>query len=250
MGIYQRVSRETGASQPQAGLLRYRGLSMTGPSLSTTLRREIQRARLDVNRTQEAKLATYLGELSRWNERVRLTGLESDLRRATVLVVQSLQMAHAMPPSRELMVLDIGAGNGAPGLVLSVVHPYWRLDLLEANRQKISFLKHVTRSLGLANVKAIHARAEKLAEEVSYRWAYDAVVSRATAKLGNLIALSDPFLAPGGRLVTLKGRQWEEELAAGLPPGLKRRYTVEDAGQLPGSPGGRSMTMVVARKTG
>ncbi|MEE9305764.1 MAG: 16S rRNA (guanine(527)-N(7))-methyltransferase RsmG, partial [bacterium] len=179
---------------------------MTEPSLSTTLRREIQRARLDVDRAQEAKLATYLGELSRWNERVRLTGLESDLRRATVLVVQSLQMAQAMPPSPELMVLDVGAGNGAPGLVLAVVHPYWRLDLLEANRQKISFLKHVTRSLGLANVKAINARAEELAAEVSYRWAYDAVVSRATAKLGNLIALADPFLAPGGRLVTLKGR--------------------------------------------
>ncbi|MDA2917346.1 class I SAM-dependent methyltransferase, partial [Nitrospinae bacterium AH_259_B05_G02_I21] len=114
---------------------------MTEPSLSTTLRREIQRARLDVDRAQEAKLAAYLGELSRWNERVRLTGLESDLRRATVLVVQSLQMARAMPPSPELMVLDVGAGNGAPGLVLAVVHPYWRLDLLEANSQKISFLK-------------------------------------------------------------------------------------------------------------
>lgn len=223
---------------------------MTEPSLSTTLRREIQRARLDVDRAQEAKLATYLGELSRWNERVRLTGLESDLRRATVLVVQSLQMARAMPSSPELMVLDVGAGNGAPGLVLAVVHPYWRLDLLEANRQKISFLKHVTRSLGLANVKAINARAEELAAEVSYRWAYDAVVSRATAKLGNLIALADPFLAPGGRLVTLKGRQWEDELASGLSPGLRRRYTIEEAGQLPGPPGGRSMTVVVAEKTG
>lgn len=223
---------------------------MTEPSLSTTLRREIQRARLDVDRAQEAKLATYLGELSRWNERVRLTGLESDLRRATVLVVQSLQMARAMPSSPELMVLDVGAGNGAPGLVLAVVHPYWRLDLLEANRQKISFLKHVTRSLGLANVKAINARAEELAAEVSYRWAYDAVVSRATAKLGNLIALADPFLAPGGRLVTLKGRQWEDELASGLSPSLRRRYTIEEAGQLPGPPGGRSMTVVVAEKTG
>lgn len=222
---------------------------MTEPSLSTTLRREIQRARLDVDRAQEAKLAAYLGELSRWNERVRLTGLESDLRRATVLVVQSLQMAQAMPPSPELMVLDLGAGNGAPGLVLAVVHPYWRLDLLEANRQKISFLKHVTRSLGLANVKAINARAEELAVEVSYRWAYDAVVSRATAKLGNLIALADPFLAPGGRLVTLKGRQWEDELASGLPPGLRRQYTIEEAGQLPGPPGGRSMTIIVAEKT-
>ncbi|MDA2917246.1 class I SAM-dependent methyltransferase, partial [Nitrospinae bacterium AH_259_B05_G02_I21] len=114
--------------------------------------------------------------------------------------------------------------------------------------QKISFLKHVTRSLGLANVKAINARAEKLAEEVSYRWAYDAVVSRATAKLGNLITLADPFLAPGGRLVTLKGRQWEDELASGLPPAIRRRYTVEEAGQLPGPPGGRSMIVVVAEK--
>ncbi|MFQ5893771.1 MAG: 16S rRNA (guanine(527)-N(7))-methyltransferase RsmG [Nitrospinota bacterium] len=221
---------------------------MTVPSLSATLRREIQRAQLAVERGKEAKLAAYLSELARWNERTPLTALETDMERVTVLVVQSLQMARALPPSRELMVLDIGGGNGAPGLVLAVVHPYWRLDLLEANRRKATFLKHMARSLGLANVKALFGRAEKLAEEVSYRWAYDAVVSRATAKLGYLIAMADPFLAPGGRLVTLKGRHWEDELAAGLPPALQSRYTVEEAGRLAGPPGGRIMTVVVAKR--
>ena len=221
---------------------------MTEPSLSATLRREIKRARLGVERGKEAKLAAYLGELARWNEKTNLTALETDLERVTVLVVQSLQMDRAVPPSRELMVLDIGAGNGAPGLVLAVVHPYWRLDLLEPNKRKVAFLKHVARSLGLANVKVLNARAEELAEEVSYRWAYDAVLSRATAKLGNLIALADPFLAPGGRLVTLKGRQWESELSVGLPAALRKRYAVEEAGKLAASPGGRKMTVVAAKK--
>lgn len=221
---------------------------MTAPSLSATLRREIQKARLGIDRTKESKLAAYLGELTRWNERVQLTGLETDLERVVVLVIQSLQMAQALPPSRELMVLDIGAGNGSPGLVLAVVHPYWRLDLMEANGRKVTFLKHMARSLGLANVKALYGRAEKLAEEVGYRWAYDVVVSRATAKLGSLIVMADPFLAPGGRLVTLKGRQWKDELAAGLPPALRKRYIVEEGESLSGPPGGRAMTVVVASK--
>lgn len=221
---------------------------MTEPSLSTTLRRELQRARIFIERDKEAKLATYLSELARWNDQMHLTSLSADLDRVVVLVIQSLQMARALPQSRELMVLDIGAGNGAPGLVLAVVHPYWRLDLLEANRRKVSFLKHVGRSLGLPNVKALHGRAEELAEEVSYRWAYDAVVSRATAKLGQLISLADPFLAPGGRLVTLKGSTWQEELAAGLPPSLKNRYKVEEMDKIPGAPGSKRMNLVVAQK--
>jgi 16S rRNA (guanine527-N7)-methyltransferase len=221
---------------------------MTTASLSTTLRRELQRARIFIERDKEAKLAAYLSELARWNEQMHLTSLSTDLERVVVLVIQSLQVARSLPQSRELMVLDIGAGNGAPGLVLAVVHPYWRLDLLEANRKKVNFLKHVARSLGLPNVKALHGRAEELAEEVSYRWAYDAVVSRATAKLGQLIALSDPFLAPGGRLVTLKGGSWQEELAAGLPPALKNRYAVEEVGKTPGPPGAKRMTLLVAQK--
>jgi 16S rRNA (guanine527-N7)-methyltransferase len=223
---------------------------MTTASLSTTLRRELQRAQIFLERDKEAKLAAYLGELARWNERMHLTSLSSDLDRVVVLVIQSLQLARSLPQSRELMVIDVGAGNGAPGLVLAAVHPYWRLDLLEANRKKVTFLKHLARSLGLPNVKALHGRAEDLAEEVSYRWAYDVVVSRATAKMGQLIALADPFLAPGGRLVTLKGSSWEEELAAGLPPATKNRYKVEEVGKVSGPPGGKSMKLVVAVKGG
>lgn len=223
---------------------------MTNVSLSTTLRRELKRARIFVERDKEAKLAAYLVEMGRWNERVHLTALSSDVERVVVLVLQSLQMARAMPESRELMVLDIGAGNGAPGLVLAVVHPYWRIDLVESNRKKVNFLKHVARCLSLPNVKAMNARAEDLAEEVSYRWAYDAVVSRATAKLGQLIALADPFLAPGGQLVTLKGSNWQEELAAGLPPTLKNRYSVEEVGQAAGPARGKTMRLVVAHKKG
>lgn len=223
---------------------------MTPASLSTVLRRELQRAQIFVERDKEAKLAAYLGELARWNERMHLTSLSTDLDRVMVLVIQSLQLARCLPQSRELMVLDVGAGNGAPGLVLAVVHPYWRLDLLEANRKKVTFLKHLARSLSLPNVKALHGRAEELAEEVSYRWAYDAVVSRATAKLGQLISLSDPFLAPGGRLVTLKAGAWEEELAAGLPPSTRNRYKVEEVGKVSGAPGGKAMKLVVARKGG
>lgn len=223
---------------------------MTTTSISATLRQELRRARLHIEGDKEAKLAAYLGELARWNERMDLTALQTDRERVKVLVIQSLQMAQAVPQKRELMVLDLGAGNGAPGLVLAMVYPYWRLDLLEANRRKVTFLKHVARSLGLANVKAFQGRAEDLAEEVSYRWAYDVVLSRATAKLGPLIALADPFLAPGGRLVTIKGKPWQDELAAGLPPSIRSRYAIEEAGQLPGPPGGRTMTLVTAAKVG
>ncbi len=68
--------------------------------------------------------------------------------------------------------------------------------------------------------------------------------------MGQLISLADPFLAPGGRLVTLKGGAWQEELAAGLPPALKNRYVFEETDKIQGPPGAKKMALVVGKKGG
>ena len=67
--------------------------------------------------------------------------------------------------------------------------------------------------LGLNGVEAIHARAEELGKNKSYREQYDLVVSRAVANLASLEEYCVPFVKIGGSFISYKSGEIEEEVA-------------------------------------
>jgi len=80
--------------------------------------------------------------------------------------------------------------------------------------KKAAFIQTAAHSLGLPNLRGIHARVEDLTES------YDLVCSRAFASLADFTTWSAAALKPGGVWMAMKGRVPDEELAA-LPPGLR-----------------------------
>ncbi len=91
-----------------------------------------------------------------------------------------------------------------------------RLYLLESQRKKASFLKHVVRKLDLRDATVFHGRAEDLIREGSYRAFFETVISRATVKLPKLLEMAGHFLSPGGILIAMKGAAFDRELRDGL----------------------------------
>jgi 16S rRNA (guanine527-N7)-methyltransferase len=61
--------------------------------------------------------------------------------------------------------LDIGTGAGFPGLVLKIVFPNLKIDLLDSTNKKCMFLEQVINKLQLKDIKVINARAEEYAKE-------------------------------------------------------------------------------------
>ncbi len=107
------------------------------------------------------------------------------------------------------VVADLGSGAGLPGIVLAVMRPDLTLVLIEPLLRRATFLEQAVRELGLRTAVVRRARAEELAGHL----VVDVVTARAVAPLDRLAGWALPLLAPGGRLLALKGERAESELA-------------------------------------
>ncbi len=163
---------------------------------------------VEVGPEAAARMARHAEAMIQWNRRVNLTAITDPAEVAVKHFVDSA--AAVLRVDSGDRVLDIGSGAGFPGLVIKLLVPDSTVTLVDAVRKKASFLAHVIGLLGLSGIQARHVRAEDLAAEAD-RW--DRVVCRAVADLPEIIRLARPLLAPGGRIIALKGRLSDAELA-------------------------------------
>jgi 16S rRNA (guanine527-N7)-methyltransferase len=135
------------------------------------------------------RLASYLDLLAAWGARVNLTGARTPGERVRVLVAPVMPAA-ALVVGR---LLDIGSGNGSPGLVLALLRPELPATLLEPRARRWAFLREAARAGGRQDVEVLRARHD------TYDGPAAATVTlRGLAlPLGELVAL----VAPGGRLL-------------------------------------------------
>ena len=166
---------------------------------------------LALPRALAPRLLDYLALLDRWNQAYNLTAV----RDPRAMVARHLLDSLAMHPFvGEGPLADLGTGPGLPGIPLAIAFPTLSVSLVESNGKKTRFLREVVRSLGLDNARVIEARAEAVAEPGAYR----AITARALDRLAGIIAVGGHLLAPGGRLLALKGQRPIDEFAE-LPPG-------------------------------
>ncbi|MEP7244484.1 MAG: 16S rRNA (guanine(527)-N(7))-methyltransferase RsmG, partial [Gammaproteobacteria bacterium] len=110
-------------------------------------------------------------------------------------------------------VADVGTGAGFPGLPLAVVNSERKFTLIDSNNKKVLFVAHAARTLGLTNVTAVHARSEALFKGKPF----DTVVARAFAALPQLLKLVEPLCGPATRVLAMKGKRPDDEIAAVTP---------------------------------
>jgi 16S rRNA (guanine527-N7)-methyltransferase len=109
-------------------------------------------------------------------------------------------------------VLDLGTGAGFPGLPLLIYRPDLKVTFFDSLQKRLTFLQGVTAELGLP-ASFLHGRAEEMAHKEEYRERFDIVTSRAVARLQILAEWALPYTARQGIFISLKGAQYEEELA-------------------------------------
>jgi 16S rRNA (guanine527-N7)-methyltransferase len=167
-------------------------------------------------RSARDKLAAYLELLVKWNRTYNLTAIREPERMVTHHILDSLAvLPHLEAPNvaNGLGLLDVGSGAGLPAIPLAIARPAWRVVALDSNHKKGAFIQQAVSELALANVEAIIARVE------GYRPVapFDVVISRAFSDLATFAESSARHLAPGGRLIAMKGVCPDEEIAH-LPP--------------------------------
>lgn len=157
-----------------------------------------------------ARLRQLLEELAHWNRRFNLTGIADFESMVSHHVLDSLAVHRYLHGAA---IADVGTGAGFPGLPLALVNPERRFTLIDSNGKKIRFVSHAMRTLGLMNVEPLQARVEALRPERPF----DTVVARAFAPLPELLATVAPLCGSETRVLAMKGKWPQEELAA-LPP--------------------------------
>ena len=159
-----------------------------------------------------ALFETYQETLLLWNGRMNLVSLQSELDLPVRHFIDSLTLLPHLPAGPQSL-LDIGSGAGFPAVPVRILRPDLRVTLLEASRKKCSFLKELTRKLGLQDVAVLNLRLEELLKQPA-RPSFDIITSRATLKLPELVEKGLPLLKDRGFLAAMKGPGLDEEIAA------------------------------------
>lgn len=178
--------------------------------LKELLKSESARYSVRLDAKAMAQFERYMDLLQEYNQKLNLTGIESEEGIVIKHFLDSLS-AHQFLKNN-WFVADFGSGIGCPGIPLKIVKPGLKLILLESNQKKCAFINLVVRNLKLTDARAIAHRAEDRAFQTSLAGSLNAILARALGKLDLILKLSAPYLKMGGRVIAYKSAQIEDEL--------------------------------------
>jgi 16S rRNA (guanine527-N7)-methyltransferase len=164
---------------------------------------------LELSAAQERALLAHLDLLDEWGARMNLTAIHDREQQLTKHVLDSLSIR---PWLRGERIADLGSGAGFPGIPLAIIEAERHFALIESTGKKCDFLRHVVAELALPNVEIVQSRAEAYRPPLRF----GTVVARAVGPLADLVRRGGHLVAGGGRLLAMKGKLPERELATRL----------------------------------
>lgn len=176
------------------------------------LKEYIQKIGIELSQDKIDKLIKYYELLVEKNKVMNLTAITEYKDVVIKHFADSLSIIKAVNMSEVTNIIDIGTGAGFPGMVLKIVFPDVKITLLDSLNKRVYFLNEVITELHLKDINAIHGRAEDYAHNDIYREKYDLCVSRAVANLSTLSEYCIPYVKVGGKFVSYKAGECEEEI--------------------------------------
>ncbi|MGB7328546.1 MAG: 16S rRNA (guanine(527)-N(7))-methyltransferase RsmG [Rubripirellula sp.] len=159
---------------------------------------------IEMDEATALRMQNYVSVMWRWNEDINLTRhttwelfVSRDLR-------DCLQLAPLLEAGEE--VLDLGSGNGVPGIPLSILRPDVEVSLAESVAKRAKVLSEIVAEIGVP-VPVYGARGEDLLED----FRFTTVVSRAVGSIAKFCRWIEPRWQNVDRLLLVKGPKWIEE---------------------------------------
>lgn len=179
---------------------------------------------LSVPSTAVERLLDYLALLAKWNAVYNLTAVRNPEAMLVQHLLDSLSVVGPLAERGRAVgasggdappfagVLDVGSGGGLPGIVLAIVWPEVRIDLVEPVGKKAAFLRQCALELALTHVNVHAARVEDLGGAGIP--VPGLVICRAFAALPDFVAGIGALVGPTTIVAAMKGVVPHEEIAA------------------------------------
>jgi len=181
----------------------------------TILREGLSRLNLTLDDTALADLCRYQAELAKWSQKMNLIAkapLAEVIETHFLDSLTLLPVLDELPPAGPL--LDIGSGAGFPGLALKIARPSLAVTLVEPRQKRVSFLRHVVRTVGLSGIEVIAERIEPgQATLQGETGSFPIITSRAFTAIAGFLECTAALNPSSGTVICMKGRRAPEELA-------------------------------------
>ena len=153
----------------------------------------------------------YAEMLVAWNEKINLTSITEPDEIVKKHFLDSLAILDCLDLPEGSSLIDVGTGAGFPGIPLLIARPDLKITLLDSTQKKLGVIEDILNKMCLS-AETVHARAEEAAKDPAFREQFDFATARAVANLRELSEYCLPFVRIGGKFISLKGPEGEEEL--------------------------------------
>ncbi|MBW3042649.1 16S rRNA (guanine(527)-N(7))-methyltransferase RsmG [Prochlorococcus marinus] len=164
------------------------------------------------NEKQLAQFIHLQELLKEWNKKTNLTRLIDGDDFWIAQVCDSLLPLHEELQYPELShkYIDVGSGCGFPGIAIAIAMPNSNITLLDSSSKKTTFLKEVSKEIGLnSRITVVTERAETAGRDPTLRSNFDYAIARAVASADVVAEYLVPFLNSTGQALIFKG-DWNE----------------------------------------
>lgn len=145
-------------------------------------------------------LLAYLDAMLAINEQINLTAVRDREAAVALHVLDSL--AFQLAALRPRHVLDLGTGNGFPGVGVAMLHPGCSALLLDRTGKKIRAIGTCLLTARIPGVETMQADAQQVPGlHRDLLKAFDVVTARAVGSPAAVGELAAPLLRPNGHLV-------------------------------------------------
>ncbi len=159
------------------------------------------------------KFILYYEFLSKENKKYNLTSITDFDDFISLHVLDSLSLF--LPIQKYSInyqnILDIGSGNGFPGVPFKMCIPKANMILVDSIKKKVNFMHQLIQLLNLNRIEIVNNRVENLGNNKDYRKTQNLILARAVAKLSTLIEIALPLLKVGGYCIFHKSNLSQSE---------------------------------------
>ena len=157
-------------------------------------------AGLTLSDDDAARLAGHARAVLAANDLLHLTAITDPERFVERHLGESFEGAGLVPAACNGPLLDLGSGNGYPGIPIAVVHRGLVPCLVEASAKKAAFLSEVLRRLGLDDGRVIDRNVAR-SDDLATLPPVSVLVTRAMGGWERIVPKLAARIGPGGRVL-------------------------------------------------